>query len=79
MNGAAGRSQCPPSAPRSVEERPATLNRMRGLLAEFGEVPQKVNQLQRGLAAALERLPPPARRVLEDLRGHVAIARVAHC
>ena len=56
MNGAAGHSHLSTErAPRSVEERTATLNRMRGLLAEFGEVlPQKVTQLQRGLAAALE-------------------------
>ena len=57
-----------------VEERTATLNRMRGLLAEFGEVlPQKVNPLKRGLGAALEHLPLLARRAVEDLRGHVAL------
>lgn len=51
-----------------------------GLLAEFGEVlPQTANQLKRGLAAALERLPVLARRVLEELRGHLGLleARIA--
>ena len=41
-----------------VEERTATINRIRGLLAEFGVVlPQRVVEVRRGAAATLEQLP----------------------
>jgi transposase len=64
-----------------VGERTATINRTRGLLAEFGVVlPQKVNPLKRGLARALEGLPVLAQRALADLREHLALleSRIAH-
>ena len=63
-----------------VEERTATINRMRGLLAEFGVVlAQKASQLRRGVGAVLEQLPVLARRALEDLREHLLVlaARIA--
>jgi transposase len=63
-----------------VEERTATINRIRGLLAEFGVVlPQTAGALKRGLAAALGGLPVLARRALEDLREHLGLleARIA--
>ena len=41
-----------------VEERTATINRIRGLLAEFGVVlPQRVVEVRRGAAATLDQLP----------------------
>ena len=57
-----------------VEERTATMNRIRDLLAEFGIVlPQRSVELRRRLAGALERLPPLAARALGDLKAHVAV------
>jgi transposase len=57
-----------------VEERTATMNRIRGLLAEFGIVlPQRAVELRRRLPAALEQLPTLAARALTDLREHVAV------
>ena len=57
-----------------VEERTATVNRIRGLLAEFGVVlPQRVIELRRGAAAALEQLPMLARRAVTDLLAHVRV------
>ena len=54
-----------------VEERTATLNRIRGLLAEFGHVlPQKPIEVSRRLPALLEQLPPLAARALADLLAH---------
>ena len=55
-----------------VEERTATGNRMRGLLAEFGVVlPNKIAELRRGAARAAESLPALARHAIEDLLEHL--------
>jgi len=57
-----------------VEERTATLNRIRGLLAEFGHVlPQKAVEVRRRLPPLLEKLPALAARALGDLQAHVRI------
>lgn len=57
-----------------VEERTATLNRIRGLLAEFGHVlPQRAVEVRRRLPDLLEQLPPLAARALGDLQAHVRI------
>ena len=55
-----------------VEERTASINRIRGLLAEFGVVlPQRAVQIRRGAAAALEQLPVMAAEALRELLAHV--------
>jgi transposase len=58
-----------------IEERTASINRLRGLLAEFGQVvPQSAPALHRallGLLAADARLPAMVRRCTQDLREHV--------
>jgi transposase len=55
-----------------VEERTATINRIRGLLAEFGAVlPQRAVEVRRGAARAAEGLPVLARRAIEDLLVHL--------
>jgi transposase len=57
-----------------VEERTATANRIRGLLAEFGLVlPNKIAELRRGAARAAELLPALARHAIEDLLEHVRV------
>ena len=57
-----------------VEERTATLNRIRGLLAEFGHVlPQRAVEVRRRLPGLLEQLPALAARALTDLLAHVRI------
>ena len=57
-----------------VEERTATINRIRGLLAEFGVVlPQRAVEVRRSAMAALEQLPGPAARALTDLLAHVRL------
>jgi transposase len=57
-----------------VEERTATINRIRGLLAEFGVVlPQRVVEVRRGAAATLDQLPTLAQRALTDLLAHVRV------
>jgi transposase len=64
-----------------IEERTATINRLRGLLAEFGFVlPQSSAAVRHGLAGLLEQLPPHAARALGDLREHLRAldARVRH-
>ena len=54
-----------------VEERTATYNRLRGLIAEFGIVlPQKVACLRREIGAHLEALPGYAKRCIGDLLAH---------
>jgi len=57
------------------EERTATINRLRGVLAEFGLVlPQSVAVVQRALPALLAddgRLPPLVRRSLQALLEHL--------
>jgi transposase len=57
-----------------IEERTATINRIRGLLSEFGVVlPQASIQVRRGAAAKLEELPPLAAGALRDLLEHIRI------
>lgn len=63
-----------------VEERTATINRIRGLLAEFGVVlPQRAMEVRRAAAATLAQLPSLAAGALADLLAHVGVldARVA--
>ena len=56
-----------------IEERTATINRIRALLTEFGVVlPNRAQHVRRGALAAAESLPELARRALEDLRSHLA-------
>jgi transposase len=56
-----------------VEERTATLNRIRGLLAEFGHViPQRAIEVRRRVPGLLEQLPAPAARAITDLLQHVS-------
>jgi transposase len=57
-----------------VEERTATLNRIRGLLAEFGHVlPQRAVEVRRRLPPLLDELPALAARALADLQAHVQV------
>jgi transposase len=57
-----------------VEERTATINRIRGLLAEFGHVlPQHAVEVRRRLPALLELLPALAARALRDLYTHLRL------
>ena len=54
-----------------VEERTATYNRLRGLIAEFGIVlPQKVTCLRRSIGEHLEDLPGYANQCIGDLLAH---------
>ena len=54
-----------------VEERTATYNRLRGLIAEFGIVlPQKITCLRREMGAHLDDLPGYANRCIGDLLAH---------
>lgn len=56
-----------------VEERTASYNRLRGLIAEFGIVlPQKVTCLRREIGAHLEDLPGYANLCAGDLLSHTA-------
>jgi transposase len=55
-----------------VEERTATINRLRGLLAEFGHViPQRAVEMRRQVPLLLEQLPARAARCVADLLEHV--------
>jgi transposase len=55
-----------------IEQRTATINRLRGLLAEFGVVlPQRANQVRRAAVVAAEALPVLAREAIADLRAHL--------
>ena len=55
-----------------VEERTAIINRIRGLLAEFGQVlPQRAAEIRRGAAAAAEALPALARDAIGELLIHL--------
>jgi transposase len=57
-----------------VEERTATINRIRGLLAEFGHaLPQGATELRRQLPALFEHLPPLVAQALRDLHAHVGV------
>ena len=56
-----------------IEQRTATLNRIRGLLAEFGVVlPQRADQVRRAAVLVAEALPALARDAIADLRAHLA-------
>jgi len=64
-----------------IEERTATINRIRGLLGEFGVVlPQRAEQVRRGAVVAAEALPVLAREAVADLRAHLRYldARINH-
>lgn len=55
-----------------IVERTATINRLRGLMAEFGVVlPLRSVTVRRQAAAAADQLPELARRVIGDLLGHL--------
>jgi len=55
-----------------ITERTATINRLRGLLAEFGVVlPQRSVIVRREASKAAEELPTLARRAIEDLMAHL--------
>jgi transposase len=55
-----------------VEERTSTINRIRGLLAEFGVVlPLRSVTIRREARAAAETLPHIARHAIEDLCAHL--------
>lgn len=57
-----------------IEERTAMINRIRGLLSEFGRVlPQGSRQLHRQLSAHLDSLPHPVQVALQELREHVRL------
>lgn len=57
-----------------IEERTATINRIRGLMSEFGIVlPQKADTVRRGARSMLEHLPGWAGRALADLLAHVTV------
>ncbi len=57
-----------------IEERTATINRIRGLLAEFGHVlPQRSIEVHRGVPQLLETLPDMAARAVADLLAHLRL------
>ncbi len=63
-----------------VEERTATMLRIRGLMGEFGIVlGQKPSRLRNEIGLTLEALPTLARRTIDDLRNHLRVleARLA--
>ena len=56
-----------------IEQRTATINRIRGLLAEFGMVlPQRAEQVRRAAVVVAEELPILAREAVADLRAHLS-------
>ncbi len=56
-----------------IEQRTATINRIHGLLAEFGVVqPQRAEQVRRAAVVVAEELPVLAREAITDLRAHLA-------
>jgi transposase len=56
-----------------VEERAATINRIRGLLPEFGVIlPRRAEQVRRAVVIAAEGLPVLAHDAIADLRAHLA-------
>jgi transposase len=64
-----------------IDERTATINRIRGLLAEFGVVlPQRAEQVRRAAVVAAEALPTLAREAITELRAHLTYldARIDH-
>ena len=55
-----------------MNERTATLNRIRGLLSEFGIVlPKKADVVRRQTGASLEDVPGWAKRTIGDLLSHL--------
>ena len=57
-----------------VEERTATINRIRGLMSEFGIVlPQRADTVRKGAHELLEQLPGWANRAVADLLAHVTV------
>jgi transposase len=57
-----------------VAERTATINRLRGLMSEFGVVlPLKASTVRRQAHAASETLPTWMQRVVTDLLAHIAM------
>jgi len=57
-----------------IEERTATINRIRGLLTEFGHVlPQRSIEVLRGVPALLEQLPDLAAGAVRDLLAHLRL------
>lgn len=55
-----------------VEERTATINRIRGLMSEFGVIlPARAVEVRRGARAAAEQLPTLARGAVCDLLSHL--------
>jgi transposase len=64
-----------------IEQRTATINRIRGLLGEFGVVlPQRADQVRRAAIVVAEELPVLAREAIADLRAHLTYldARISH-
>lgn len=56
-----------------IEQRTATINRTRGLLAEFGVVlPPRAEQVRRAAVVVAEGLPVLAREAIADLRARLA-------
>ena len=56
-----------------IEQRTATINRIRGWLTEFGMVlPQRADPVRRAAMIAAEELPVRARVTIADLRAHLA-------
>ena len=56
-----------------IEQRTATINRIRGLLAEFGVVlPQRAEQVRRAAVVVAEGLPVLAREAIADLRAYLS-------
>jgi transposase len=57
-----------------ITERTAVINRIRALLTEFGVVlPQSPEVVRRQALSGAEALPVLARRMIEDLRAHLAL------
>lgn len=57
-----------------IEERTATVNRIRGLMSEFGVVlPQTADMIRRRARSALEALPFWAARAVADLLDHLVV------
>jgi len=57
-----------------IEERTATINRIRGLMSEFGVVlPARAVEVKRGAGVAAAALPSMARSAIDDLISHLAV------
>ena len=57
-----------------VEERTATINRIRGLMSEFGVIlPARAVEVRRGARSAAEQLPTLARAAVGDLLSHLVM------